>query len=257
MKITLPDQSIQLPEPPQRSAAEQFLESTKLGPEIIRLPESSVGDWKRQLAEMPTLELPTDKPRPALPSCQGKTQSFILTLGLTESIKTLSRREGVTVFVTLAAALQVVLHRYTGQDDIAIGTPSTGRSGSEPEGLSASLPATLVLRTNLAGNPRFRALLTQVREVTLGAYTHQEMPLEKWTEILNPHSHPLCRVLFALQNSLDAPQPSNEALTSFLPNEAEAALFDLAFTLAETPQGLAGTVRYATDLFEAATIERL
>ncbi|MCX7092171.1 MAG: amino acid adenylation domain-containing protein [Methylobacter sp.] len=257
MKIILPDQSIKLPEPPQRSAAEQFLESAKLRPEIIKPLEPSPDYWKRQLAEMPTLELPTDKPRPSRPLHPTKTQPFSLTPDLAETLKTLSRREGVTLFVILAAALQVLLHRYTGQDDIALGTPSGGPSCSEPE----DLLATLVLRTNIAGNPRFRALLPQVREVTLGAYTHQEMPLDKFAEALSPqrdlNRHPLCQVLFALQNSLDAQQPSNESLANFLPGETEAVPFELAFTLSETPHGLSGTVRYATDLFERATIERL
>lgn len=255
MKIILPDQSIKLPEPPQGVVAEQFLESAKLRSEIIKPLEPSLDYWKRQLAEMPTLELPIDKPRPARPLQQTKTQPFSLTPDLTETIKTLTRHEGVTLFVTLAAVLQVLLHRYTGQNDIAIGTPSGGPN------LSGSAPKLLVLRTNLADNPRFRTLLTQVREVTLGAYTHQDIPLNTLAETLSPqrdlNRYPLCQVLFALETGLEAAQASTENLANFFPEEAETAPFDLAFTFSETSCGLSGTVRYTTGLFESATIERL
>ncbi|MFI3156897.1 MAG: amino acid adenylation domain-containing protein, partial [Methylococcaceae bacterium] len=217
--------------------------------------------WKARLANASTLELPTDRPRPAVQSFRGATQQFNLPSDLTGKLKTLSRHEGVTLFMTLAAAFQLLLHRYSGQDDIVIGTPVAGRSRLELEGLIGFFVNTLVLRADLSGNPSFRELLAQVREVTLGAYAHQDMPFEKLVEALNPQRdrsrNPLFQVMFTLQNIPDDKRPLNQMTAETLQFDSGTAKFDLTFELSETPQGLTGGVEYATDLFEAATISRL
>ncbi|MFI3157992.1 MAG: amino acid adenylation domain-containing protein [Methylococcaceae bacterium] len=217
--------------------------------------------WKARLADAPTLELPTDKPRPAVQSFRGGIQQFDLSPGLTEGLKTLSQGEGATLFMTLVAAFQVLLHRYSGQDDIVLGTPSAGRSRLELEGLIGFFINTLVLRTDLSGNPSFRDLLTQVRETALGAYANQNMPFEKLVEILHPQRdpsrNPLFQVWFVVQNMDHTElQLNNLSVEPFLIPE-ETTKFDLAVYVEETSQGIKVSLSYATDLFEAATITRL
>jgi amino acid adenylation domain-containing protein len=156
--------------------------------------------WKTQLADAPgVLELPTDYPRPVVPSYQGAAQEILLDEELTEALEDLSRREMVTPFMTLLAAFQLLLSRYSGQEDISVGAPIAGRSRTELEGLIGFFVNTLVLRTSLSGNPTFRELLARVREVTLGAYAHQELPFERLVMEINPPRttgrHPLCDVL--------------------------------------------------------------
>jgi non-ribosomal peptide synthetase component F len=166
----------------------------------------------------------------------------------------------------LLAAFKVVLHRYTGEEDIVVGTPIANRNRREIEGLIGFFVNTLVLRTELRGNPRFREVLERVREVTLGAYEHQDLPFEKLVEELQPQrtlSHtPLFQVVFTLQNvptwvqsssgtrqaAADAPQVAPQTGT---------AKFDLNLTVGETEEGLMGAVEYNTDLFEAETIDRM
>jgi len=217
--------------------------------------------WKQRLADVQILELPTDKPRPAVQSFRGATWQFNLSPELTDGLKVLSRREGVTLFMTLLAAFQVLLHRYSGQDDIAIGTPTAGRNRLELEGLIGFFVNTLVLRSDLSGNPSFRELLAQVREVALGAYANQDMPFEKLVEALNPQRdlsrNPLFQVMFVLQNTPDDKLQLNEITAELIQVDSGSTQFDLSLELSETPRGLAGRVEYATDLFEAATISRL
>ncbi|MDP1666746.1 MAG: amino acid adenylation domain-containing protein [Methylobacter sp.] len=217
--------------------------------------------WKARLADAPTLELPTDKPRPAVQSYRGESQQFSLSPDLTEGLKALSQREGVTLFMTLVAAFQVLLHRYSGQDDIVLGTPSAGRNRLELEGLIGFFISTLVLRTDLSGDPSFRDLLKQVREVALGAYANQNMPFEKLVEVLHPQRdlsrNPLFQVMFILQNTPDYNLQLNEITEEYIQADNETAKFDLTLELTETLHGLTGRVEYATDLFEAATIGRL
>src|SRR4029077_8474695 len=136
--------------------------------------------WKEHLAGAPVvLELPTDFPRPAVQSYRGARQELRLDRSLTEDLQQLSHREGVTLFMTLLAAWQVLLSRYSGQEDVVVGAPIAGRVRTELEGLIGFFVNTLALRTDLSGNPNFRELLGRVRQVTLEAYAHQDVPFEK------------------------------------------------------------------------------
>ncbi|HEY0604518.1 MAG TPA: amino acid adenylation domain-containing protein, partial [Herpetosiphonaceae bacterium] len=217
--------------------------------------------WRQQLADLPVLELPTDYPRPPIPSLRGALQRFTLPKTLSEELVALSRREGVTLFMTLLAAWQIVLARYSGQDDIAVGTPIAGRTRAETEGLIGFFVNTLVLRADLSGNPSFHQLLRRVREVCLSAYAHQDLPFEQLIEALQPERdlsrNPLFQVMFALQNApLSALTLPGLALS---PVEVanEIAKFDLTLNLEEGPEGLSGWIEYSTELFTAATMTRL
>jgi amino acid adenylation domain-containing protein len=223
--------------------------------------DAQLAYWQAQLAGVPVLELPLDHPRPAVQTFRGARQPLRLPQPLTEALKALSQREGVTLFMTLLAAFQTLLQRYTGQDDIAVGSPIAGRTRAELEGLIGFFVNTLVLRTDLSGNPTFPELLGRVREVTLGAYAHQDLPFERLVEELQPErrlSHsPLFQVMLALQNAprqtLDLP-----GLTvSRLEVDRGTAQFDLTLVLWEEAEGLVGTLEYNRDLFEAPTIQRL
>jgi amino acid adenylation domain-containing protein len=218
--------------------------------------------WQQQLAGAQTvLELPTDRPRPAVQTFRGATQFLALPEPLSQKLKSLSQRSGVTLFMTLLAAFQTFLYRYTGQEDICIGSPIANRNRSETEGLIGFFVNTMVLRTNLSENPSFQELLGRVREVTLGAYAHQDLPFEQLVEALQPErnlSHqPLFQVMFILQN---APMPALELpdLTlSSLERESSTAKFDLTMSMEDTEQGLVGSLEYNTDLFDTATISRM
>src|SRR5262245_14779273 len=167
--------------------------------------ETQLAYWKQQLTSGPTLQLPPDRPRPPVHSSRGALQSVALAQELSEGLKALRRKEGVTLFMALLAAFQTLLHRYTGQDDIAVGSPIAGRTRIELEGLIGFFVNTLVLRTDFSGNPTFRELLSRVREVALGAYAHQDVPFEKLVEELQPERtlsrSPLFQVMFAFQNA--------------------------------------------------------
>jgi amino acid adenylation domain-containing protein len=224
--------------------------------------EAQLAYWRQQLGgSLPVLELPTDRPRPAVQTYRGAKQSLLLPKTLMEALQALSRREGVTLFMTLLAAFQTLLHRYTGQDDLLVGSPIAGRTRIELEGLIGFFVNTLVLRTDMSGNPTFRELLGRVREVALGAYAHQDLPFEKLVEELQPardlsHS-PLFQVMFILQN---VPRAALElAGLTLTPVEVDSgtAKFELTLSMAESADGLRGVWEYNTDLFEAATICRL
>jgi len=224
--------------------------------------DAQLAYWKQQLDGAPAvLELSTDRLRPPVQTYRGATQTFILPEGLTAALQALSREEGSTLFMTLLAAFNALMYRYTGQEDILVGSPIANRNWSEIEGLIGFFVNTLVLRTNLSGNPTFRELLRRVWEMTLGAYAHQDLPFEMLVEKLQPErdlSHtPLFQVVFTLQN---APMPPREqAGLTFRPLEVDSrtAKFDLTLFMVETKQGLSGAIEYNTDLFDAATIARL
>src|SRR3989440_8015725 len=160
--------------------------------------------WSRQLSSLTPLELPTDHPRPAVQSYRGASHTFGLPAVLSEALKALSRQEGVTLFMTLLAAFQTLLARYTAQTDIVVGTDIANRTHVETEALIGFFINVLVLRSEVSGTSTFRELLSRVREMVLGAYTHQETPFEMLVERLQPqHSldrMPLVQVLFVLQN---------------------------------------------------------
>ncbi|MBV9124651.1 MAG: amino acid adenylation domain-containing protein, partial [Planctomycetes bacterium] len=223
--------------------------------------DNQLAYWKERLAGVPALELPTDRPRPAVQTFRGATCSWMLSDKFSRRLQGLSRREGATLYMVLLAAFQALLHRYTGQDDIAVGSPIANRTRAETEGLIGFFVNTLVLRTDLSGNPSFRELLARVREAALGAFAHQDLPFERLVEELQPRRDlsrsPLFQVLFTLQNT-PLPQLELPGLKpSLLEVPVETAKFDLSLTLAETGQGLCASLEYNTDLFEAATIRRL
>ncbi len=224
--------------------------------------EQQLGYWKQQLGgTIPTLELPTDRPRPAVQTFQGARHYLTIPQGLTQALIQLSRREAATLFMTLLAAFQTLLHAYTHQDDLVIGTPVAGRTQSETEHLIGLFINTLVLRTNLGGNPSFRELLRRVRSVALDAYAHQDVPFEQLVEALQSERSlsrsALFQVLFILQNT-PLPTPALRDLSlSQIAVDTGTAKFDLACELTETSAGLAGVIEYNTELFDASTIARL
>ncbi len=223
---------------------------------------SQINYWKNQLAAANTvLELPTDRPRPPVQTYRGAVQSLMLPQTLSASLKELSRQQGVTLFMTLLAAFGTILHRYTGQEDILIGSPIAGRNQIETEGLIGFFVNTLAIRTNLSGNPSFRQLLTQVREVTLEAYFHQDLPFEKLVEELQPErdlSHsPLFQVMFAFHNTPRELWELPGLTITPLEIHSGAAKFELTLDLEETSEGIKGGIEYNTDLFDATTIARM
>ena len=218
--------------------------------------------WKAQLTGAPPLlEIPTDRPRPLAPSDRGGSAVFTLSAETTDALRALSRREGATLFMTLMAAWQLLLSRYSGQDDVSVGTPIAGRTRLETEGLIGCFINTLVLRTVLWDNPTFRALLSRVRETTLGAYQNQEIPFEKLVEEIAPErslSHtPLFQAMLILQNNAQESLSLGGVNAEPLSTGDPAVKFDLNFALAETGDTLAGTLVYRAELFDAATIERM
>jgi amino acid adenylation domain-containing protein len=224
--------------------------------------ETQIAYWKKQLANAPALiDLPTDHPRPAVQTFRGAHQSLVLPKHLQEGFKTLSRQEGVTLFMTLLAAFKVLLYRYTSQDDLIVGTPIANRNRLETEGLIGFFVNALVLRTDLSGNPSFRELLRRVREVCLGAYGHQDLPFDRLVEELHVKRdlsrNPLFQVMFVMHN---APLRTVElpGLTlSPVEGDSETAHFDLTLQIMDTEQGLTAAFVYNTDLFEAGTIARM
>ncbi|MBC1236261.1 non-ribosomal peptide synthetase [Nostoc sp. 2RC] len=224
--------------------------------------QSQLNYWQQQLINYPPiLQLPTDRPRPALQSFCGKTQSFSLSSDLTEALKALSRQEEMTLFMTLLTAFVTLLYRYSQQDDILIGTAIANRNYKELERLIGLFANTLVLRTNCAGNPTFQELLHQVRECTLSAYTHQDLPFEYLVEQLqperNPSYNPLFQVMFVLQNSPMEELKLPGLDLNLLPLENQTAKFDLSLVMQEKECGLYGELEYNTDLFNANTICRM
>jgi len=219
--------------------------------------------WKQQLnGAPPVLELPSARPRPEVQTFRGARHSFTWDAELTASLKALSRREGVTLFMILVAAFKTLIYRMTEQTDILIGVPIAGRGRAETEELIGCFINTLVLRTDLSGNPSFIDLLHQVRETTLGAYTHQDLPFELLVEALHVERSlsymPLVQVLFDFINVPPADVPVLPGLSaSALEGSLQTAKQDLIVDMYETDDRLSGSVEYKTDLFEASAIERL
>jgi len=223
--------------------------------------ETQLAYWRQQLNSHPVLQLPTNRPRSAVQTFRGASTSFSLSTELTEALKALSQKEDATLFMTLLAAFKTWLHRYTGQEDILVGSPIANRNWAEVEGLIGFFVNTLVLRTNLSGNPSFRELLGQVREVALGAYAHQDMPFEYLVEKLqlerNLSQNPLFQVMFVLQNASIEEFKLPGLSLSFLKPENRTAKFDLSLWMQETDSGVTGEFEYNTDLFDAGTIDRM
>ncbi|NET84984.1 MAG: amino acid adenylation domain-containing protein, partial [Moorea sp. SIO1F2] len=224
--------------------------------------ERELNYWKEALEGAPKLlQLPTDLPRPHVMSYRGSSEIFSLTTELTQKLQQLSRNSGSTLFMTLQAAFATLLYRYSGQSDILIGSPIANRNRHEIESLIGFFVNTLVLRTGFEDNLSFEQLLKQVRETTLNAYQHQDVPFEQVVEALQPQrslSHsPLFQAMFALQNApmgtLDLPGVS----LSELNQQSTTSKFDLTLSMMETEMGLVGTWEYNTDLFDGSTIARM
>ena len=228
------------------------------GPEL----ERQLSYWKRQLAGAPgLLALPLDYPRPPAQSYRGRRQTMELSAELTRALKALSQKEGVTLFMTLLAAFQTLLYRYTGQVDVVVGSPIANRNHTEIEGLIGFFVNTLVLRTDLSGNPTFRELMRRVHKVALEAYDHQDLPFEKLVEELKPErslSHsPLFQVMIVLQNASTTAWNFNDLAVSPVRIAGETAKFDLTLSMQERAAGLQGALQYNTDLFSPETITRM
>jgi amino acid adenylation domain-containing protein len=224
--------------------------------------QSQLSYWQEQLKDAPALlSLPTDRPRPAVQTFAGTYQKFALSVDLTDRLVKLSQEQGCTLFMTLLAAFDTLLYRYTGQSDILVGSPIANRDRSEIEGLIGFFVNTLVMRTNTAGNPSFSELLLRVREVALGAYAHQNLPFEMLVEALQPERDlghtPLFQVVFNLQNAPLQEVELTGLTVSSLPVESTTTKVDLALSMENTTQGLMGVWEYNTDLFDTSTIERM
>ncbi|MCC5603472.1 non-ribosomal peptide synthetase [Nostoc favosum] len=223
--------------------------------------QTQLAYWQKQLDGVSVLNLPTDRVRPAIPTYRGAKQFLELPHSLTQALEALSYQEDVTLFMTMLAAFQTLLYRYTQQEDIVVGSAIANRNRSELEGLIGFFVNSLVLRSDLSGNPTFRELLNRVREVTLGAYTHQDLPFEKLVEELHPERdlsrHPLFQVVFSLQNTpIEALELPGLKL-SLLDFDSKIAKLDLEFHLWRDLETLKGQVVYSTDLFDQSTITRM
>ena len=218
--------------------------------------------WKRQLAGAPSsLQLPTDRPRPAVPTYKGAYEGFVLSPELTESLKRLSRDEDVTLFMILLAAFQLLLARYSGQDRIVVGTPIAGRNRKETEELIGFFVNTLVMVTDMSGNPTIRELLKRVRETAIGAFMHQDLPFEKLVEEVQPERNlgrqPLFQVMFVFQNRLEDSTPSADLVGRSERVGTENTKFELTLTILEEEHRMAGMVEYAVGLHDRETMLRL
>ncbi|MEU8530981.1 amino acid adenylation domain-containing protein, partial [Streptomyces sp. NPDC048629] len=226
--------------------------------------------WRGALADVPELDLPIDRPRPAVRSSAGAVRRFSVSAPTAEALRELSRDCGASMFMTLLAAFDVLLGRYAGSDDVVVGTPVANRNRAETEDLIGFFVNTLVLRTDLSGDPSFREVLGRVRETALGAYAHQDVPFEQLVDELvterDRSRTPLFQVLFSYVagesegESEDAPGERPERRTDEADDPGASALpvkFDLALTMSDADGTLSGTIEYSTALFDAATMERL
>ncbi|MFN8008649.1 MAG: amino acid adenylation domain-containing protein [Terriglobia bacterium] len=221
--------------------------------------------WKKQLSgKLPVLELPSDRLRPKIQTTRGARRSIMVPAQVTSTLRDLARQEKATLFMVLLAAFKVLLSRYTGQEDVIVGTPIAGRTRLEFERLIGLFINTLVLRTNLSGNPSFRETLRRVRETALQAYSNQEVPFDRLVEVLHPErsvSHsPLFQVMFSLQPfSMNSGTVIEDlTITPVLDLDTAISRFDLTIDILETQQeGLKVFFEYNTDLFEEDTIQQL
>jgi amino acid adenylation domain-containing protein len=217
--------------------------------------------WKNQLTGASALELPTDRPRPRAQTFSGARHSFRLSPPLSASLLELGRGEQATLFMTLLAAFQVLLSRYSGQSDISVGTPVAGRTRTEAEGLIGLFVNTLVVRVGVGGEESFAGVLGRVREACVGAQQHQELPFEQLVDALQPermlNRHPLFDVMFVLQNTLLPNLQLPGLQLNPLPVETGGAKFDLTLEIEPTDDGLSAAIEYNADLFDRETVARL
>jgi amino acid adenylation domain-containing protein len=249
-----------LPELPLQYADFALWQRESLTGEML---DRQLSYWREHLEGAPTiLNLPTDRPRPVIQSFRGEAIEFALRDGLARELELLAGREDATLFMVLLAAFGVLLNRYTGQADLLVGTPVANRRRPELEGLIGFFANTLVLRTDLSGDPSFEELIARVRRSTVGAYSHQELPFEKLVEELHPDrsmSHnPLFQAMFVLNNT---PAPETELADGLTMSRIEAhagtAKFDLWLSISPVGDGLVGMFEYASDLYDRATVEHM
>jgi len=233
--------------------------------------------WREKLAgQLPLLDLPTDRPRPAIPTYRGASHDFTMDAALSARLKALAKAHGATLYMVLLAVFQIVLSFHTGQEDLLVGSPMVGRSRTEFEGIVGLFTNPVVLRTNLSGNPTFGEFLDRVRHTVLDALEHQDYPtillVERLRPSRDPSRPPLCQVMFVLDKPHRLPgngastfaagqtgirmNPGGLTLESF-PLERRAATLDMVLLIIEMQQSLSASMRYNTDLFAAATIARM
>ena len=217
--------------------------------------------WRKRLENLPDLVLPLDRPRPEKPNFTGAKESIELNLELGDSLKILSRRQGCTLFMTLLCAFKILLFRISGsQTDLVVGTNSANRITGETEGLIGFFVNMLVLRSDLGGNPTFTDLLSQIRETTLQAFAHQEIPFEKLVTLQrnrNPGLTPLFQTVFSLQNRERDILKTAGLEISMLEDETGATPYDLIISMLDRKRGLTAEIRYNTNLFDVSTIQEL
>lgn len=223
--------------------------------------DAQLAYWRKQLAGLAELKLPTDRPRPPIPTYQGATLFMHFPKDLIDPLSALGQRENATLFMVMLATFTTLLHRYSGQDDVVIGCPTANRNRAEIEGLMGFFVSTQVIRADCSGTPTFRDLLRRVRQVCVDAYVNQDVPFEKIVAELHPNRdvnrNPLFQVVLALQNPFIEKLPAGNV--TFCPDEfnTTAVRFDLEWHIWESPDGMQGAFVYSTDLFEASTMERM
>ncbi|MCG8617543.1 MAG: amino acid adenylation domain-containing protein [Desulfobacterales bacterium] len=217
--------------------------------------------WRRHLEGVSTLDLHTDHPRPAMASYQGGSIPVRIPPELTARLRALSRSTGATLFMTLFAGFSALLHRYTGQEDIAVGTPIAGRMHRDTESMIGFFVNTLVMRTDLSGSPTFRDLLKRMRKTALDAYANQDLPFEQIVSELSPERdmsrNPIVQVAFALQNAPMDPPAFEGAKVSHFPLDSLMVRMDMEFHLQESGDELTGMLLFCRDLFEPDTMARM
>ncbi|MFD9356168.1 amino acid adenylation domain-containing protein [Streptomyces sp. NPDC060031] len=225
-------------------------------------PERHLAHWRERLAGLTPVELPTDRPRPAVRDARGELLAMAVPADLTEAVDALARRLSVTPFVVLLAAFHLLLARYTGQSDVSVGTPVAGRTRPEVEELVGNFINTVVLRADLGGDPSFAELIDQVRQDVIAAYSHQDLPFERLVDDLQPERdlsrNPLFQVMFDLQHAQRTPLSLDGIVVERVAAPWQTAKFDLTLSLGRRADGsLNGLFEYATALFDRATVERM
>ncbi|MEZ2339472.1 condensation domain-containing protein, partial [Mucilaginibacter sp. RCC_168] len=251
----------QLPELPVQYADYTIWQREYLSGDVLN---NKMAYWQQQLAGLQVLNLPTDHTRTPLRSSKGATAGFRLGRELTGSLERISLDNGATLYMTLLSAFNILLYKYTGQDDICVGSPVAGRQMQEVEGLIGFFVNTLVLRNRLSTQMSFREVLLQVRKTTLEAYAHQDVPFEKIVEAVvkerDMSRSPLFDVMFVFQNNAQAGNLENGLSglsVSFEGNQDNTSKFDMSVTLRENPGGISGEINYNSDLYDPETIERM
>jgi amino acid adenylation domain-containing protein len=226
-----------------------------------KLLDEQIQYWKHQLADLTTLELPSDRPRPAVLGHSGARHPVTLSPTVSAALKQVSQDAGATLFMTALTLFQILLARYSGQHDIAVGTPMAGRNRTETEPLIGLFVNTLVIRTDLSGNPSFRAALQRVRNTCFDAYDHQDLPFERLVEELHPSRnlsrHPLFQIMFTLQNTPTEVLDLEDLIVEPVEIQPDVTKFDLTLTLVDTNDGLSGYFEYNTDLFDQPSVARM